>query len=146
MFYLLLIPVAIQSIAMFVDEFYFHRKRGLPRWERVGHPIDTLSVLLCYLFLLVTLPTQENIYIYAGLCAFSCLLITKDEFVHSERCEASENWLHAILFVLHPITFLSAGIMWYQDLSVDFLFLQPLVVAGFMLYQIIYWSRHAESK
>lgn len=146
MFYLLLIPVALQSIAMFVDEFYFHRKRGLPRWERIGHPVDTFSVLICYLFLLVKLPTQENIYIYTALSAFSCLLITKDEFVHTERCEASENWLHALLFVLHPITFFCAGVIWYQNFSVDFLFLQPIIIVGFMLYQIIYWSRRAESK
>lgn len=146
MIYLLIIPIALQATAMFVDEFYFHRKRGLPRWERVGHPIDSFSVLLCYLFLLLTLPTLKNITIYAGLSFISCLLITKDEFVHSERCEPSENWLHALLFVLHPITFFCAGVIWYQDLSVDFLFLQPLVVGGFMLYQIIYWSRYAKSE
>lgn len=146
MYYFLFIPVAVQALAMFVDEFYFHRKRGLPRWERVGHPIDTLSVLLCYLFLVLATPNQENIYIYAALCAFSCLLITKDEFVHSELCDARENWLHALLFVLHPITFFCSAVIWYQGLSNNFLFLQPFVITGFMFYQIIYWSRHAESK
>jgi len=28
---------------MGVDEFYFHRRRGLPRWERLAHPLDTMT-------------------------------------------------------------------------------------------------------
>jgi hypothetical protein len=143
-FYLLLVPVAIQALVMFIDEFYFHRKRGLLRWERMGHPLDSLSVVICYIFLLVALPTKQNIYIYCALCAFSSLLITKDEFVHSKYCEASENWLHALLFILHPLTFMAAGVIWYQGLSVEFLVLQPVAIACFMLYQIIYWSYYAE--
>ena len=25
---------------------WFHRRRGLPRWERIGHPLDTLTIVL----------------------------------------------------------------------------------------------------
>jgi len=102
----LMLPMILQGIAITFDELYFHRRRGLPLWERIGHPIDTLFVLFCYLFILLNLnePTETNIKIYAVLCIFSCLLITKDEFIHTEKCEAMENWLHSILFILHPIT------------------------------------------
>ncbi len=52
MFYFLAVPFALQGLAILVDEFYFHRRRGLPIWERWGHPLDTLSLLICWLFLL----------------------------------------------------------------------------------------------
>jgi hypothetical protein len=136
----LFIPFALQGLAMFFDEFYFHRKRGLPLWERIGHPVDSLSVLACYGFIYFQAPTDLNIKIYIALCAFSCLLITKDEFVHTQHCDARENWLHSILFVLHPITFLSAGLIWKENLSPEFIAVQPLVVLLFMTYQILYWS------
>ncbi len=138
--FLLFVPFALQGLAMFFDEFYFHRKRGLPLWERIGHPLDTLSVFICYLFISLVGFSESNLYVYIGLCAFSCLLITKDEFVHTELCDAKENWLHAVLFVLHPITFLSAGFIWSKNLNANFLSLQPVVIFLFMIYQILYWS------
>lgn len=137
---LIFIPFVLQSVAMFFDEFYFHRKRGLPLWERIGHPLDTLSVLCCYLFIYFADFNQTNLLIYIGLCSFSCLLVTKDEFIHTKYCEARENWLHAFLFVLHPLTFLSAGLIWKDHLSPSFLMIQPVVTFLFMLYQILYWS------
>ncbi len=140
MMILLMVPFLFQGVAMFFDEIYFHRKRGLPLWERIGHPLDSLSVLLCYLFIYLNHPTTANIYVYTGLCIFSCLLVTKDEFVHTQRCEARENWLHAFLFILHPITFLCAGIIWKENLNQQFLSFQPIVIFMFMMYQIIYWS------
>src|ERR1019366_3333568 len=33
-----------------------HQRRGLPRWERLGHPLDTLSVAGCYGWLVATGP------------------------------------------------------------------------------------------
>lgn len=134
-------PFAIQALAMFVDEFYFHRKRGLPMWERIGHPIDSLTVFLSYLYISQVTPTSETIRVYIGLCIVSCLMITKDEFVHKDLCDARESWLHAVLFVIHPICFLSAGLIWRDGLSPTFLSMQPLIISMFMMYQIIYWSR-----
>lgn len=139
MFWLTL-PFLFQGAVMFFDEFYFHRKRGLPMWERIGHPVDTFSVFVCYGYLLYFPFNLSNLYVYAGLCLFSCLLITKDEFIHTEVCEARENWLHSLLFVLHPICFLAAGLFWWQGVLVDFLKIQTLVILAFMAYQIIFWS------
>ncbi len=134
------IPFGLQAVAMFFDEFYFHRKRGLSLWERIGHPLDTMTVLSCYLFIFIATPNDTNLYIYIALCTFSCFFITKDEFIHTEACQASENWLHAVLFVLHPVTFLSAGLIWINNLNPQFLAAQPVVTVLFMLYQILYWS------
>ncbi len=47
------IPFLIQTLVIGLDEFHFHLKRGLPKWERIGHPIDTLSVVLALAFTLV---------------------------------------------------------------------------------------------
>jgi len=41
--YLMLLPLAVQGLAILVDEFYFHLARGLPRWERIGHPAQILT-------------------------------------------------------------------------------------------------------
>jgi hypothetical protein len=121
---------------MFVDEFYFHEKRGLKLWEKVGHPLDTLTVLISYTYLIWG---GNDLTIYVALSAFSCLFITKDEFVHAQVSPAAEHWLHALLFVLHPICFLAAYFLKIQG-QIEFLKIQTLVVFIFMLYQALRWS------
>lgn len=133
---LLYLPFILQGACMVVDEFYFHEKRGLLLWERVGHPLDTLTVFLCYGYLLLG---NANVSVYIALCAFSCLFITKDEFVHSKECQGSEHWLHAVLFVLHPLSFLSAYYL-VQASELNFLKIQIGVIFFFMLYQALRWS------
>lgn len=133
-------PFLVQGLAMLWDEFYFHRKRGLPLWEIVGHPLDSLTVFASYFFISVSGPTSNNLRIYIALCVLSCLVITKDEFVHKDVCSAAENWLHSVLFVVHPICFLSAGLLWMEGTNVEIVKFQPYLILSFMVYQIIYWS------
>lgn len=131
---------------MFFDEFYFHRKRGLKKWEQVGHPVDTFFVFLAYLFISFNVPSEFNLKIYIGLSLLSSLIITKDEFVHTVECSAFENWLHSLLFVLHPITFMASGYIWHQNLYPTFLMIQPIVLFLIMLYQFFYWRLFEKSK
>lgn len=140
------LPIILQGIVMMIDEFYFHHKRGLPLWEKIGHPLDSLTVISCYLFLVLKNPTETNIKIYIGLCIFSSLFITKDEFVHAKKCEPLENWLHSVLFILHPITLLAAGIIWINQLSSTFLIIQLFIILTFMIYQIVFWGLRGKSK
>ena len=72
------IPFILQALAIAWDEGYFHLRRGLPQWERIGHPLDTFSVILCIGFVLWVPFSFENVKIYAFLAALSCLLVTKD--------------------------------------------------------------------
>jgi hypothetical protein len=138
---LLPVPVISQMLAMFADEFIFHHRRGLPRWERIGHPLDTLSAALCYGWLVVVPATAPHaLSVYVGLCAFSCVLITKDEFVHARLCEPSEAWLHAVLFVLHPLVFLALGMVWASADSAWLLKAELLLTVGFAAYQLGYWT------
>lgn len=151
------IPFILQAIAMVFDEGYFHIRRTLPRWERIGHPIDTLSVLVCFLFVLVTPFSPSSLKIYLFLAGTSCILVTKDEFVHKHHCCAKENWLHALLFTLHPITLGLAGFIWpisqerpvalwmqqwlsEPEILRTFILLQVAVLTLFFSYQVIFWN------
>jgi hypothetical protein len=138
--FLLLAPFVLQGALVSVDEFHFHRKRGLPRWERWGHPLDTLTALFPFGFLLLTPPSNRALGIYAALAAFSCLFVTKDEFVHAEACGKAERWLHANLFLLHPVVFISAGYLWWESRLSGALASQAFLLAVFFHYQIIYWG------
>ena len=112
---ILLIPSALQALAMLVDESVFHRRRGLLRSERIGHPLDAVIVAACYAWLLVNPePSERALTVYVVLAAASCILITRDEFTHARACDPTEHWLHAVLFVLHPIAFLAYGVLWWQ--------------------------------
>jgi hypothetical protein len=141
---ILLLPFFLQACVMFFDEFYYHRKRGLPKWEIWGHPLDTLSVLCCFYFLTHNEANRENLYIYISLSSLSCLFVTKDEWVHSKLCCTGEMWLHSMLFILHPLLLTAAGVLWfYKDIfegSQTFLLVQPYIITAFMLYQILYWG------
>jgi hypothetical protein len=138
---LLLAPAALQAAAMLVDEGYFHRRRGLPRWERVGHPIDTASAALCFAWLLLRAPGDPHaLDVYVALAAFSCLLVTKDEFVHARLCAPAEQWLHAVLFVLHPVVFLAFGLLWRRGDAAGLVAVQLALTLAFLTYQLAYWS------
>ena len=153
-----LIPFTLQALCIFADELVFHVKRGLPRWERIGHPIDTSSVLLCLGFILFVPFSPTNLKIYIGLACFSSLLVTKDEFVHKEVCPWTEQWLHAVLFSLHPVQLACAGFIWpvIEDAVVFpwisnwlgghvpalrlFLTAQFIAMSLFLVWQIVYWN------
>ena len=146
---LVIAPFLLQGFAISADEFYFHHRRGLGLWERLGHPLDTLSLLACYAFIMTAQMTTSNFLIYAGLSVFSCLLVTKDEFVHHRECPAPEQWLHSVLFILHPITLIFLGLAWNHTFSLSaeelqffqsFIKIQFVLICLFFSYQIIYWS------
>jgi hypothetical protein len=138
MTWLLLVPAALQAAAMAVDEGWFHRRRGLPRWERLGHPIDTATVALAYGFLAAAAPSQTHAAIYAALVAASCLVITKDEWIHARACTPGEHWLHAVLFVLHPIAFAAFGVLWWTGHPGP-VHAQLALTIAFAIYQLVYW-------
>ncbi|MBI3652928.1 MAG: hypothetical protein HY231_18030 [Acidobacteria bacterium] len=153
----LLLPFAAQMLCMLFDEFYFHWQRKLPRWERLGHPLDTLTVLMCWSVILLVPPTAGAITLYAGLSLFSCLFVTKDEWVHQAYCPAGEHWLHAVLFVLHPLLLISAALLWptlhapnaaavafgwirYEGFEGTFFAVNSLLTLLFGFYQLLYWN------
>jgi hypothetical protein len=144
--YWLAIPFILQMLFMAADELWFHRKRGLPRWERIGHPLDTLTVILCIIWILCNPPNNRTISIYLVLAIFSCIFVTKDEPVHKRFCSAGELWVHAVLFTLHPITLASAGLLWPAAWSSSsgferkFLISVCALMIGFGIYLFVFWN------
>jgi hypothetical protein len=157
MYLLILIPFIVQAFVITFDEYYFHIKRGLPLWERIGHPIDTLSVLACMLYVLIVPYSPLAMKWFIALSVFSCFMVTKDEWVHKHHCPAAEHWVHALLFINHPIFLTAAGMIWWVltghtapswmqhwldhpgTLS-RMLIIQVVCVSLFFLYQVIYWN------
>lgn len=137
---LMMAPILLQGLVTAIDEFYFHQKRGLGTWEIWGHPLDTLTVASAYGFLLWAEPTTKNMWIFGAMAIFSCAFVTKDEFVHHELCTPWEQWLHSILFLLHPTAFLAAAMMW-QAGALQAIQIQLVLVAIFFVYQILYWGK-----
>ena len=124
---------------MMIDEFYFHHKRGLKKWESLGHPIDSFFFLITFLFCL-TVPYQEKwTWIFITLSVVSTLIITKDEWIHSEQCSGAENWLHAMLFIIHPIALAGLYYAWTASLQ-NLILVQTIIITIFFLYQLIYWN------
>lgn len=151
---LIVSPFIIQALAITIDEFYFHHQRGLGLWERIGHPMDTITVLISYTFCLSYSYSPSNLLVFIGLSTFSCLFVTKDEFVHNDLCSGPEQWLHSILFLVHSLCFFTLGILWslpksttllsissFINLTIfDFIIGQIFILCVFTIYQILFWN------
>src|SRR3954453_7339991 len=135
------IPVLLQALAMVADEIWFHHRRELPRWERIGHPLDTLTIVLCLGWLLA----GGGLHVYIALAIASTLFVTKDEAVHAKLCGAGEQWLHALLFALHPVVLAAFGYLSYKG-QTGILTGQLFVTIAFMTYQFVYWNRPTKAK
>lgn len=155
------LPFGLQGLAMAFDEFGFHHHRTVPRWEWMGHALDTSVFLVCLAFPLLLAPTPSHLQLYGMLAVFSCFLITKDEFIHQRLCSGGEHWVHAVLFILHPLVLIATAFLWIMTggglaltgipgppmaMARGVLLLQLLLVAGFLVFQIGYWaSRTSEA-
>lgn len=152
------LPFSLQGLAMGVDEFWFHHRRTVPRWEWLGHALDTSLFLACLACPLLLPPAPPNLRLYGFLAVFSCILITKDEFIHQRLCSGGEHWMHSVLFILHPIVLIATAFLWISTgasapmgipappllLAKGMLLLQGLLAAGFLVFQILYWSTHKQ--
>ena len=106
------LPFALQSLAMGVDELGFHHGRAVPRSEWLGHALDTSVFLVCLGCPLLLAPTAAHMQGYAVLAVLSCLLVTKDEVRPHLACKGGEHWVHALLFLLHPVVLASTACLW----------------------------------
>lgn len=139
-----IVAFSVQALVALADEWFFHRKRGLPLWERVGHPIDTLFFIGCLSFALWFPYSDHALTRYLSLSIASVLVITKDEWVHAKRCCGTEHWLHSILFALHPVVLFTYASIWpflHEPGFPRTVALAQLAAAGiFTVYQVYYWN------
>lgn len=137
-----------QGLLIGVDEFACHHRRRLPRWELAGHPVDTFCLLLFFASLLAFSPAGTVArFVVLGFGALSCLIITKDEWVHQKLSSGFENWLHAMLFLVHPVVVGGFYFAWVEG-SPFFgrvLGMTLLCCGGFFLYQcmrgVLLWKQ-----
>lgn len=125
----------LQGLIFVIDEFYFHRSRDLPRWERIGHPLDTFFFVLPLASLRWGLQPGA---VYWALVIFSCLFITKDEFVHAEKANGKELWMHSLLFMIHPLVLYFATLPGLAQTPAYLILL--ILISTLLLYQVIYWN------
>jgi hypothetical protein len=135
--WIFLTPFFMQGLVLGLDEFHFHYRRGLGLWERWGHPVDTLSVILPIAITCFKPASAPWTDLFVIISAGSCLLITKDEWLHAKEAPPMEHWLHALLFTLHPWVFVSAWFSW--GIHPALLRVQLTTLLFFLLYQLFWW-------
>jgi 2-polyprenyl-6-hydroxyphenyl methylase/3-demethylubiquinone-9 3-methyltransferase len=67
------------------------------------------------------------------------LIATKDEWIHARECEGAEQWIHALLFVLHPSVLIAVGALWARGQGLFLRRALPALALGYGVYQIAYW-------
>lgn len=131
--------VAAQAALMLVDERVFHRERRLGEWESWGHVADSAFFAAALAPAALLAPGRGAVLLYAALGIASTVLVTKDEWIHTRECEAAENWIHALLFSLHPCVLIAVGALWFRGEGALLRTALPLVVAAYSFYQWLYW-------
>jgi hypothetical protein len=135
----------LHGILFRVDEFMFHRKRGLKKVELINEVFDGvlfIGALAIPLFAGFSYWWEK---FYIALCIVSCLSIAKNEFFH-KGLEFGERFTHSLLYVLHPVILFAYYEGWkvnYFDKHYYVWLVQMLYVfLGFqaIAYQIIYWN------
>ena len=122
---------------------YFIESAGCRAGERLGHPLDTLTTALCYAWLVLTPPGRSHaLGVYVALCAFSCLFITKDEFVHARLCEPpSKPGCTRCSSVLHPSRVSRIWRdLWRSGTDLWLIELELALTLALLVHQLVYWS------
>ncbi|MGZ3697942.1 MAG: hypothetical protein ACXWPM_10810 [Bdellovibrionota bacterium] len=101
----------LQLLLFLVDEFAFHRKRGLSGAERWGYPLDLLSIIMGLSFPLFIPYTNSTKLAFGIVFLLSLFIVTKDT-IRNRSCTGGEHWVHAWLFMLHPLVLILAGASW----------------------------------
>lgn len=135
----------LHGILFRIDEFKFHRKRGVQKVELINALFDGflfLSSLAIALFADFSYWWEK---LYIALSIVSCLSIAKNEFFY-KGLEFGERFTHSLLYVLHPVILFA----YYDGWKVNYFnkhyyvwLVQLLYVfLGFqaIAYQIIYWN------
>lgn len=129
-----------QSVIIALDEWLCHARRRLPLWELIGHPLDTLF-LIAFFTAMAGLPSDGETArgLVLVLALLSCLIITKDEWVHTELSTGFENWLHALLFLIHPVVAGLYFLLWLhpEPASAALLRTSLLMTSLFFVYQCV---------
>ena len=77
------VPFGMQGLVTVADEFYFHRRRGLPRWERIPN-----ALLEYFMDKVATRPINNQLYDRLGECWYGANVV---QSVLSHACHRSRS-------------------------------------------------------
>ena len=137
--------VVFHGILYRIDEFKFHRQRGIGKTELTNSLIDGLIFLITLSIAMFSSFNYWSEKIYIALSILSCLSIAKNEFFYGQLCKG-ERFTHSLLYVLHTIILYAYYLSWktnYFDLHYYIWLTQLLyMILGFqaLTYSLIYWN------
>ncbi|MCO4794186.1 MAG: hypothetical protein KC493_10755 [Bacteriovoracaceae bacterium] len=135
----------IHGLLFRIDEFKFHKKRGLKKVELINALFDGALFIGALIIPLFTTYSYWWEKLYIAMCICSCLSIIKNEFFY-KGLEIGERVTHALLYVLHPVILFAYYDGWkvnYFDNHYYVWMIQLLYVflgVQAITYQIIYWN------
>lgn len=138
---ILFVPFFLQGALIATDEIYCHRRRGLSQLEKLSHVVDSSLLLITFVFALYVNPTANSEIQFFVLSAISTVAITKDEWIHARESDGLEQWLHAWLFIVHPLVLVSLWQVWHQSGRRDYLLGAAAAIGAFCFTQTIGWIR-----
>jgi hypothetical protein len=130
------------------DELWLHRRRRLGSWEARAHLAATALIVVLELGVFFLAPSPGRMFAYFVLAVASSLSITLEEKLHARVCPPIEHWVHALLFMLHPLALLTIGVCWQRlgkplreldGWPLGVLAVYTFGTLAFSIYQALYW-------
>lgn len=134
------------AVLYFLDEHYFHRKRGLSDNEVKSGMFDGILYVITVGLTIFTTYSKGLSYLYITLALLSCLSIVKHEYFYPETMDKKERITHALLYIIHPLILFAFYQSWQSSLFDNELFYWMLQLAYFALafkaaaFYVIYWN------
>jgi hypothetical protein len=145
MIFFLYVTTFLHAALYGVDEYIYHRKRGLCPVEFINALFDGILFLIPLVIAIFTSHSYWLDKIYIALAVLSIFSIIKNERFYHELC-VTERMIHAALYVLHPLILYAFYHSWkwnFFDKYYYFWLVQLLYVAfgtKTVTYHIIYWK------
>jgi hypothetical protein len=101
---------AVYGLILFIDEFAFHRRKGLA--ERRSQALDTFWMAACAGVVSFVEYGDMPRLVFGGLSLISMIWMTRNQFEHARHATPGEHYLHSLQFVLHPILLITLMAVW----------------------------------
>lgn len=140
--------LAVQGTLSLLDEALFHRWRVLGRTESWSHVFDTGFFALTISMPAFLTPTKTRLALFVLGALISSVGITKDNWIHERECSPGEQWIHSLLFVLHPLVLATLAWLWLEQKNPELRGACFLGALAGVTYQFTYWIGlgHAEQR
>ena len=128
-----------------LDEHYYNKKRQHSKYEIVSVITDGFLFLLPLLLATFVTFDEKWVILYKTIAGISMVSVVKNELFY-KGLEVQERFIHACLYVLHPILLFNFYESWklnyFQSNYYFWMFQLVYVALGVktVSYQLIYWN------